>query len=105
MSELPSLPPPPTLSSSLVAVLSFLGATLVAVVGYFGARFTATAPLQVALNSAFRSLMEEWQSERARLIVRISELEGEVLRQRGVINQGLAREAAQARHIARMEEG
>lgn len=103
MSELPPSPLPQTLSLGWAAVLSFFGATVVAVLGYFGTRFSATAPLQASLNTAFRSLMEEWQSERARLTARISELEGEVLRQRGVINQGLAREGALQRRIEKME--
>lgn len=58
-----------------------------AVFGFFGARFTATAPLQASLNDAFRSLMEELQTQHAQDSVRILELEREVLRLRGENNQ------------------
>lgn len=92
-----SITPLLTSSSELTAALPYLAAGATAVLGYLGARYTATAPLQSSLNDAFRSLTDELQTERARLIVRISELEGEIIRQRGVINEGLAREAAMKR--------
>ena len=84
-------PLPPSGSHSSDA-LPYLAAVVTAALGWFGARYTAIAPLQTSLNDAFRTLMDEWQTERAAHIARISELEGEVLRQRGVINQGLQRE-------------
>lgn len=83
--------------------LPFLGGIAVAAIGFLGSRSTAVAPLQSALNDAFRSLMDEWQAERAQHIARISELEGEVRRQRSVINQGLQREESQTRLLERDE--
>lgn len=105
MSEVPSSMQPLSSVSPLAAVLSFCAATVAGLLAFLGARFTATAPLQLSLNDAFRSLMDEWQVERARLTARVFELEGEVLRQRGTINQGLAREAALMRRIERMGGG
>lgn len=81
---------PGALPSWLIALVAILGPLL----GYFGARSTAIAPLQVAMNDAFRSVMEELQEDRARCIARISVLESEIRRQRGEINQHLAKEAA-----------
>lgn len=61
------------------ALLYLVGAVAVALLGLFGVLFTGRAPLQQALNDAFRSLTEELQQERAQLIARISELEAEKL--------------------------
>ncbi len=91
---MPSTPLPPDSSSLGGGVLPYLAAVVTGLLGFFGARFTATAPLQASLNDAFRSLMDEWQTERAQHIARISELEAEVLRQRGVINQHLQLQAS-----------
>ncbi len=85
--------PPQSLTASLgpgsplAAVLPYWLAVLTAVLGYLGARFTAAAPLQESLNDAFRTLMEELQSAHARAIVRASELEAEIIRQRGELRQ------------------
>ncbi len=103
---LDSLPtPPPTSGFGLGAALSFFGGIIVALLGLFGVRSSQAAPLQLSVNDAFRTLIGELQEERATLIVRISELEAEVLRQRGVINQGLAREAALGRALAKLGVG
>lgn len=88
-----SPPQPQTLSmifglDTKDALLS-LAAILGPVLGYFAARYTATAPLQASLNDAFRTLMDQWQERLAQLTVRNSELEAEVLRQRGVINSNI----------------
>lgn len=87
--------------STLTAALPYLAAVVTALLGYFGARFTGTAQQQTALNDAFRSLVEELQDERAHHIARISELESEVLRQRGAINNHLAKEDAYLRILQR----
>lgn len=68
-----SSPIPGVLPSWLLAV-SIIGGPLL---GYFGARYTATAPLQTALNDAFRSVMAEWQLERAQHIAHISSVEND----------------------------
>ena len=88
----PSLPGLPGGGSELTGVLLFLGAIATAVLGYFGVRSTRTAPLQEALNGAFTTLVDELQTDRARLVARISELESdvtsresEIQRLRGVI--------------------
>jgi hypothetical protein len=62
----------PSLSAGVGSLLTFLGV-----------RFSQTAPLQVAMNDAFRALMAEFQSDRLAHTVRISELEGEIQRLRG----------------------
>lgn len=80
--------------STFKDALPFLGAVVAALLGWSAARFTAVAPQQMAFNDAFRSLVGELQSERAQHIVRISELESEIIRQRGVINSHLAKEDA-----------
>lgn len=93
------LPLPPGLPSSgsgytavLLSLLAVVGALITGAFAWSAARFTATAPQQMAMNDAFRSLTEELQTERARLIAQISELEKdvkdhelEVLRLRGEI--------------------
>lgn len=76
---------------------------MAALLGFFGARFTGVAQLQAGLNDAFRTLMDEWQTERAQHIARISELESEVLRQRGAINAGIQREQSLLRLLERHE--
>jgi len=75
------------------------------VLGFFGVRFTATAPLQQALNDAFRAMTAELQSERAQLTARISELEedkailqAEIARQRQEIC-GLLQWKSSAQHL------
>lgn len=89
------------LGSPSLGVLPFLTAIGAAALGYFAARRTAIAPLQASLNDAFRSAMASWQTERAQLIARVSELEGEVLRQRGEINNHLQIIQSQQRRIER----
>lgn len=78
----------------LTDVLPYFGTVVAALLGYFGARYTATAPLQTALNDAFRSLMEELQTKGAsdaalilELRQREVELEAEIIRQRGELRQ------------------
>ena len=88
----------------LTAVLPFLGAIVAALLGWFGALSTRTAPQQMALNDAFRTLMDELQNERAQHIVRISELESEVIRQRGEIAQHLQIAASLQHQVDRYRE-
>ncbi len=102
--ELPSPELPPISVSGFSAVLLFCGALLTAVLALFGVRYTARAPLQVTLNDAFRTLMNEWQSEKSRLLARISELEAEVRRQRGEINQHIQVTQSLEHRIQRMLE-
>lgn len=90
MLDVPSLLP----VSPSSGVLPFLGVVVAAALGWFGARYTAAAPLQSSLNDAFRTFMEECQNERAQHIARILELESEILRQRGEINQHLQIQAS-----------
>src|SRR5579872_4405032 len=107
-----SPPPLPTHSghvgSTVTGVLLFLGACVTGVLGYFGVRSTRTAPLQEALNGAFRSLVDELQADSARLTARISELEddqagqeGEIRRLRGVVRGLQQREASLIRFAER----
>lgn len=84
-----SSPPPPEQSFSLLAVLPFLAPVLTAVLGFFAAQFTSVAALQKTLLDASRAYVKESQLQHARDAARIFELEAEVLRQRGVINQGI----------------
>ena len=84
---------PPTSGSGGAGVLPYLLAVgipsiITGLIGYFGARFTAAAPLQTALNDAFRSLTVELQTQHAQLVARISELEVERDQLRGD-NRGL----------------
>ena len=88
-------------TSLLMVALPYLGAVVTGLLGWFGARYTAIAPQQMALNDAFRSLVAELQDERAVHIVRISELEGEVIRQRGEISNLLASKDALLRILER----
>jgi len=48
---------------SMPVVLSFLGVCLAAVLSFFAARGMRTAPLQEAVNSALRLLMEQLQAK------------------------------------------
>lgn len=89
-------------TSSYGVALLFLAPVVTAALGYFGARYTATAPLQASMNDAFRTLMDEWQTQHAQDTARILELEAEVLRQRGTINQGLQREQSMQHIIDRL---
>ena len=75
----PDLPPSSSTPGShgMAALLYFIGTVIVGLLGYFGVRFSQTAPLQAALNSAFSSLTGELQTERVHLIARISVLEAE----------------------------
>lgn len=78
--------------SDLSAVLPYLAAVVTGLLGFYGARFTATAPLQSSLNDAFRSLMEELQTQHARDIARISEQENEIARLSGELRASQQRE-------------
>lgn len=89
------------LYSAFKDALPYSATAIAAVCGYFAARYTAAAPQQMAWNDAFRIFVTELQEERANLLsalergsARITELESEIIRQRGNINAGLAREAA-----------
>lgn len=64
-------------SDALPYLVAVAAALATGAFGYLGARYTATAPLQTALNDAFRSLMDEFQTARAQSSARISELERE----------------------------
>lgn len=85
----PPLSPLPTPSGFPFGdvLLYFGGTAIISVLGFFGVRFTATAPLQMAMNDAFRSVTAELQQERAQLIVRISELERKTADQEMIILQ------------------
>ncbi len=78
--------------SDLSVVLPYLAAVVTGLLGFFGARFTATAPLQSSLNDAFRSLMEELQTQHAHDIARISEQENEIARLSGELRASQQRE-------------
>lgn len=96
----------PNFGSISTGVLLFLGACVTAGLSYLGVQSTRTAPLQEALNGAFTSLMDELQTDRARLLARILELEaqntelhddvktreGEIQRLRGEIRGNQQRE-------------
>lgn len=69
-----SSPIPAVLPSWLILVSALAGPLL----GWFGALSTRGAPLQLAINDAFRSAMAEWQLERVQLTARISEIMGEI---------------------------
>lgn len=92
MSSPPPSPLPPDLGSPSSGALPYLVAVVTGLLGFFGARFTATAPLQASLNDAFRSLMDELQTEHARLSARVYELESEKLQLAGDLRQTQQRE-------------
>lgn len=76
----PPLPLSPEPFGGLTAgVLVFCGVVVTAVLGFFGVRSSRVAPLQTALNDAFRSLTDELQADRVRLCAQISELEADLL--------------------------
>lgn len=64
--------------SGFSGALPYLGAVITGLLGFFGARFTGAAQQWAALSGAFSSLMGELQTDRARLIARISDLEATV---------------------------
>ncbi len=78
---------------------------MAALLAYLGVRSSSTVRLQAHLNGAFRTLMDEWQTERAAHIVRISELESEVRRQRGEINQHIQINQSLTHQLERVTRG
>ena len=90
--------------SGILGALPYLAAVAGPLFGYYAARLTAIAPLQMALNDAFRATVGEWARERAGFIARIAELEGTIMADRATINQGIAREDALQRRINRLLE-
>ncbi len=100
---MPSPLPPPEFGSEHSAVLPWAGAALTGVVGFFGARFTAFAQLNKTILDASRGLVEEAQSIHARDGARISELEAEVLRQRGEIAQHIQKLESMERQLRRLQ--
>ncbi len=95
----------PTISvSGFSAVLLFCGAVVTSVLALFGVRYTARAPLQATLNDAFRTLMDEWQTERAQLTARILELEAMALVDRGQINQHIQISQSLQRNLEHLQE-
>lgn len=74
--SLPSSPPPLSgLGLVIGGVLSACGVIGAGLFGWLGSRHSTRAPLQQAVNDALRLLMEELQTEHARLSVRILDLE------------------------------
>lgn len=100
---MPSPPLPPPHGSALSDVLPWAGALLTGFAGWSAARFTAFAQLNKTILDASRLLVEESQTIHARDGVRILELETEVLRQRGEINQGIQRERSLQHAIERLQ--
>ena len=87
--------------SSFLDALPYLGgALIVGVLGFFGVRFTATAPLQQALNDAFRAMTAELQSERAQLTARISELEED----KAILQAEIARQRQEIRGLLQWQD-
>lgn len=80
------------LGSDFSGALPFCGGVVASVLGYFAVKFTARAPLQTALNDAFRSLMEELQIQHASDIAHISELQNENARLNGELRASQQRE-------------
>ncbi len=92
-------------------VLWFFGVIGAALLAWSAARYSQRAPLQESLNAAFRSVMDELQTERARLIARISELESdltnreaEIIRLRGEVRQHLQIQQSQHRLLDKNED-
>lgn len=83
MSPPPSFPGPLQYGLPTSAVLPYLAAALASLItgvfAFFAARSTSTAPQQMAMNDAFRALMDDLQAERATLTARISVLESDVI--------------------------
>ena len=100
------MPGPQLLHASgfgLSDALPYLSAGATGLLGFFGAQFTAVARLQKTLLDASRQWVGDTQAQRARDGVRISELEAEVLRQRGEINQHIQREESLQRALERSQ--
>lgn len=85
MSPQPSPTPPPGLGSLITAVLPYLGAIVASVLGWFAAQFSTVVRLEKTLLGASQSFVEQAQTLRAQDGARISELEAEIIRQRGLI--------------------
>jgi hypothetical protein len=81
----PSPTPPQTLGSALLVALPYLGAIAASVLGWFAAQFSTVARLEKTLLGASQSFVEQAQALRAQDGARISELEAEIIRQRGLI--------------------
>lgn len=99
--------PSPQLPASgfgLSDALPYLSAAVTGLVGFFGAQFTAVARLQKTLLDASRQWVEEAQKQHALATARISELESEVLRQRGEINQLLQKVESRDHAIERLSD-
>lgn len=86
------------------AVLPYFVAVLTGLLGWFSAQFTGLVQLQKTLLDASRQWVADSQAQHARDGVRITELESEVLRQRGTINQGLQREESLQRLLDKVQE-
>ncbi len=102
---MPSPPLPPESHSGLSAVLPWAAAAATSLVGFFAARFTAFAALNKIVLDASRLLVTDAQSIHARDSARISELEGEIVRQRGELANHIQREQSLQRQIDRLIGG
>jgi hypothetical protein len=99
---------PPETSSMIFGMttkdaLLSLGVLVGPVLGYFAAQSTAFAKLQKITFDASGSFLQQAQSQHSADLVRISELEGEVLRQRGEINQHIQVAASSSRAMERKQ--
>ncbi len=83
---------PGAFGSDWSVALPFLSAVVTGLLVYFGVRRSAAAPLQASLNDAFRSLMEEFQTQHAQDIAHISEQENEIARLSGELRASQQRE-------------
>jgi len=99
---MPSSVPPPELGSGLSDALPWLSAAVTGLVGWSAARFTAFAQLNKTILDASRQMVADAQEVHARDGARILELEAEIIRQRGAINQGLQREQSMQHLIDRL---
>lgn len=81
------MPSTPVSGFGLSDALPYLSAVVTGLLGFFGAQFTAVARLQKTLLDASRQYVDQSQAQHARDGARILELEAEIIRQRGEINQ------------------
>lgn len=85
----------------LLAALPFAAPVLTAVLGFFAAQCTSVAQLQKTLLDASRQFVRESQEKHAQDAARITELEAEIIRQRGVINAGIQTQQSLCRLLER----
>lgn len=94
----------PDSSSELRGALPWLGALVTGMTGFFAARYTAFAQLSKTVLDASRELVERGQETHALDGARILELEAEVRRLRGEVNQHIQKEESYQRLIERMKK-